>query len=297
MDVEAAQLFFSLLALAAGAGAIALVVLRLVAPRSAVLAAVDDAALWIAFLVAAVSTAGSLYFSEVADFIPCQLCWFQRIAMYPLAVILLVAAIRKDRSVRWYAGPGGRHRRRHLDVPLPRRVEPRAGGGLRHRPVVLGHLVPRARLRHPRLHGTVRIRRHPGADRSLARSGDTVKSRTPLVIGIVVAVVAVIAVVAVVVAGGDDDSEDVVVAPPLVGQDYAGNDVEVVPGEDGPLMLVFLAHWCPHCNAEIPVLQQWEASGAIPEDLTSSVSAPPCGRTPRTTRPTSGWRRWAGRGR
>ncbi len=105
MDVEAAQLFFSLLALAAGAGAIALVVLRLAAPRSPVLVAVDDAALWIAFLVAAVSTAGSLYFSEVADFIPCQLCWFQRIAMYPLAVILLVAAIRKDRSVRWYAGP------------------------------------------------------------------------------------------------------------------------------------------------------------------------------------------------
>ena len=56
-------------------------------------------------------------------------------------------------------------------------------------------------------------------------------------------------------------------APPLVGQDYAGNDVEVVPGEDGPQMLVFLAHWCPHCNAEIPVLQQWEESGAIPEDL------------------------------
>jgi disulfide bond formation protein DsbB len=105
VDVEAAQLFFSLLALVAGAGAIALLVLRLAAPRSAVVAAVDEAALWIAFLVAAVCTAGSLYFSEVADFIPCQLCWFQRIAMYPLAVILLVAAIRGDRSVRWYAGP------------------------------------------------------------------------------------------------------------------------------------------------------------------------------------------------
>ena len=69
-------------------------------------------------------------------------------------------------------------------------------------------------------------------------------------------------------AGGDDDSEEVVVAPPLVGQDYAGNEVEFVPGEDGPLMVVFLAHWCPHCNAEIPVLQQWEASGEIPDDLT-----------------------------
>ena len=53
VDVEAAQLFFSLLALVAGAGALTLVVLRLVAPRSELVAAVDDAALWIAFLVAA----------------------------------------------------------------------------------------------------------------------------------------------------------------------------------------------------------------------------------------------------
>ncbi len=109
MDVEAMELFTSLLALLALGGAIALVVLRLVARRSNraadVVAAVDGAVLWLAFLVAAASMAGSLYFSEVADFVPCRLCWFQRIAMYPLAVILLVAAIRRDREVRWYAGP------------------------------------------------------------------------------------------------------------------------------------------------------------------------------------------------
>ena len=69
------------------------------------MASVGDAALWIAFLVAGVAMAGSLYFSEVADFVPCRLCWFQRIAMYPLAVILLVAAIRRDRPVRWYVVP------------------------------------------------------------------------------------------------------------------------------------------------------------------------------------------------
>ncbi len=94
------------------------------------------------------------------------------------------------------------------------------------------------------------------------------RSRSLLVIVAVVAVVAIIAVVAVVATGGDDgDGDDVVVAPTLTGEDYAGNPVTVTPGEDGPLMLVFLAHWCPHCNAEIPVLQEWEASGAIPEDL------------------------------
>ena len=109
VDAEAAQLFFSLLALLAIAGAVVLVAARLLAERSGaaarLVAAVDDAALWLAFLVAATSTAGSLYFSEVADYVPCQLCWFQRIAMYPLAVILLVAAIRSDRTARWYAGP------------------------------------------------------------------------------------------------------------------------------------------------------------------------------------------------
>jgi Disulfide bond formation protein DsbB len=109
VDVEAFQLFFTLLALLA-LGAAAFVIVVRVLPRRAptvatVAGAVDDAALWIAFLVAAIATAGSLYFSEVADFAPCQLCWFQRIAMYPLALILLVAAIRRDRSVRWYAGP------------------------------------------------------------------------------------------------------------------------------------------------------------------------------------------------
>jgi disulfide bond formation protein DsbB len=49
--------------------------------------------------------AGSLYFSEVAHFVPCTLCWYQRIAMYPLAVILTIAAIRHDRSIRAYVVP------------------------------------------------------------------------------------------------------------------------------------------------------------------------------------------------
>jgi disulfide bond formation protein DsbB len=109
VDVQAAQLFFSLLALVAGAGAIALAVARLAArsspPVARFVAALDDAVLWLAFLVAATATAGSLYFSEVAHFIPCNLCWYQRIAMYPLSLILLIAAIRGDHGVRWYVGP------------------------------------------------------------------------------------------------------------------------------------------------------------------------------------------------
>lgn len=53
--------------------------------------------LWIAWAIAAVATAGSLFFSEYSDFVPCRLCWFQRIAMYPLAALLLIAALRRDR--------------------------------------------------------------------------------------------------------------------------------------------------------------------------------------------------------
>jgi disulfide bond formation protein DsbB len=110
VSTETAQLFFALLTVAAGIGAITLVVLRLATAAGSdgawrLGSAISDAGVWLAFLVAAGATLGSLYFSEIADFVPCRLCWFQRIAMYPLAVVLLVGAIRKDRAVRWYAGP------------------------------------------------------------------------------------------------------------------------------------------------------------------------------------------------
>ncbi|MET0145153.1 MAG: disulfide bond formation protein B [Ilumatobacteraceae bacterium] len=109
MDVETVELFTSLLALLALAGAVVLAVARLIArrggPARRLVDVVDDSALWLAFVVAGSSMAGSLYFSEVADFVPCRLCWYQRVAMYSSAVILLVAAIRRDRSVRWYVGP------------------------------------------------------------------------------------------------------------------------------------------------------------------------------------------------
>jgi disulfide bond formation protein DsbB len=107
MSVAQVQRFTSLLALIAGGGALALVIARLLPTEGArrALAALDDIALWLAWLVAAAATAGSLYFSEHAHFTPCKLCWYQRIAMYPLSVVLLVAALRRDRDVRWYAVP------------------------------------------------------------------------------------------------------------------------------------------------------------------------------------------------
>ncbi|WP_199860700.1 disulfide oxidoreductase [Oceanobacillus damuensis] len=43
--------------------------------------------------------AGSLFYSEVMGYIPCELCWYQRILMYPLVVIYGVAAIKKEISI------------------------------------------------------------------------------------------------------------------------------------------------------------------------------------------------------
>ncbi|MFM8380726.1 MAG: disulfide bond formation protein B, partial [Actinomycetota bacterium] len=115
VDTPTVELFTSLLAIIAlGGGLLYVLAARLVpagvaSPWAAVPRAVADElhrlGLWLAWSIAAVATAGSLYFSEVADYVPCRLCWFQRICMYPLAGILLVAAARNDRSVRWYALP------------------------------------------------------------------------------------------------------------------------------------------------------------------------------------------------
>jgi disulfide bond formation protein DsbB len=105
VDTETFQLFFAVLTLATLAGAVVVTVLRFVAPRSTLLAQVNEAGLFLAWIVALGATLGSLYFSEIANFEPCKLCWFQRIFMYPLAVILGIAAFRRDRGIRWYALP------------------------------------------------------------------------------------------------------------------------------------------------------------------------------------------------
>jgi len=64
---------------------------------------VGPSALALAATVATVCMAGSLYFSEVAHFPPCHLCWLQRFCMYPLVPVLWIAAWRKAGGVRPYA--------------------------------------------------------------------------------------------------------------------------------------------------------------------------------------------------
>jgi cytochrome c biogenesis protein CcmG/thiol:disulfide interchange protein DsbE len=56
-------------------------------------------------------------------------------------------------------------------------------------------------------------------------------------------------------------------APVLVGLDPEGRPIRIDPAADGPTMLVFVAHWCPHCNEEIPKLNEMRADGRFPADL------------------------------
>lgn len=112
MDVDTASLFFAILALGC---LLAVVVVALgglvwaVGGRSEALSSLRDdlgrVAVPLAWIVATVATLGSLYYSEVADFVPCKLCWYQRICMYPLVIVLGVAALRRDRGVRFTAIP------------------------------------------------------------------------------------------------------------------------------------------------------------------------------------------------
>jgi disulfide bond formation protein DsbB len=61
--------------------------------------------LWFAFVISLTATLGSLFFSEIAGFEPCKLCWFQRIFMYPLPIILGVSLFKGKKDVEWYVKP------------------------------------------------------------------------------------------------------------------------------------------------------------------------------------------------
>jgi disulfide bond formation protein DsbB len=99
--------FFLVLTLVADAVVVVALVLALAAvvsprARAAVMsfvATVAPQSVLLAWIVATVTTLGSLYYSEHAGFVPCELCWYQRIVMYPLVIVLGVAWLRRDLQV------------------------------------------------------------------------------------------------------------------------------------------------------------------------------------------------------
>jgi disulfide bond formation protein DsbB len=63
----------------------------------------EETLLFIAWAASVTAMFGSLFFSEIKGYEPCELCWYQRILMYPLVVILGIAYIKKDYKISLYA--------------------------------------------------------------------------------------------------------------------------------------------------------------------------------------------------
>ncbi len=109
MPVETVSLFLALLF--AGAAiiivvALALGVIRLVTGRvpdavKPLIAELQPVALFMAFLSATVAMFGSLYYSEIAGFEPCRMCWWQRYLMYPSSIILGIALVTRKPKLAW----------------------------------------------------------------------------------------------------------------------------------------------------------------------------------------------------
>lgn len=113
MDTSTANSLFTVLTFIANVAFLALLLVGLAALvssggrrlASGVVTSIGPYARPAAAAVAVVTTLGSLYYSEIAGFLPCELCWYQRILMYPLSAILVVGVLRKDRGAVWYAAP------------------------------------------------------------------------------------------------------------------------------------------------------------------------------------------------
>ena len=64
---------------------------------------ISSTIIFLCFLVASIATLGSLFFSEIMQFVPCSMCWYQRIFMYPLVLVFLVNLLYPDDKVFKYA--------------------------------------------------------------------------------------------------------------------------------------------------------------------------------------------------
>lgn len=64
----------------------------------------------------------------------------------------------------------------------------------------------------------------------------------------------------------DTDPAVGMAAPQIEAVSFDGESVTLAPG-DTPQVIAFLAHWCPHCQAEMPVVNDWIASGAVPDGV------------------------------
>jgi len=62
-------------------------------------------ALVISFILVTTATMGSLFYSEILGYVPCELCWYQRILMYPMSLLFLFALTYRDDRIYKYTLP------------------------------------------------------------------------------------------------------------------------------------------------------------------------------------------------
>lgn len=74
-------------------------------PRNWIINSLGKKGLMLAFFISIFAVVLSLFYSEIAGFEPCKLCWFQRIFMYPQIILLSVALIKKDSKIVDYSLP------------------------------------------------------------------------------------------------------------------------------------------------------------------------------------------------
>lgn len=65
----------------------------------------------------------------------------------------------------------------------------------------------------------------------------------------------------------EDDPAVGLEPPKLVGESFDGSEVVIDPSDGRPKMVVFGAHWCPHCQKEVPLIQEWIEAGSLPEGV------------------------------
>ena len=75
-------------------------------------------------------------------------------------------------------------------------------------------------------------------------------------------------------------------APTLVGSGFDGSPIGVKPGR--PTLVIFVAHWCPHCQREVPLLTQWQKSGGVPNGV-DVIGVATATNTSRPNYPPSQW--------
>ncbi|HSG78238.1 MAG TPA: disulfide oxidoreductase [Acidimicrobiia bacterium] len=113
MNLNTVSTFFALGALMIGAAVIVVAAIAVLARFSegaariweSIVISAGPQALWLGWVMAVIATLGSLYYSEVADLVPCTLCWYQRIAMYPWAIVLGIMAWNRERFAARYTLP------------------------------------------------------------------------------------------------------------------------------------------------------------------------------------------------